>query len=242
MQNTDRHTEEKMEEVQNMKIVTFACDLYADIAPAYHYLWNKKWPDCTHELVYVTNQKPLNIDATVHFIRGQDIEYGRRLRKFVSLHCQDDEPILLMMIDYLARDINIGMVEQAFELCSRDDVVHCRLRPMPRPQLQPPDKMELDPKKWGGIDKSGRYSLSLQPGIWNPKSLAKCIKDSWSPWQCETQGSRIANKLPGYFLCVQKPAITHHNYYKKRKPFSVNWVKKNVPAEFWPGSIKGRKR
>ena len=222
-----------------MKIITFTCDLYADAIPAYHYLWNSRWPNCPHEMIYVTNSKPLTVDATVHYLGCKEIEYGRRLRKFVALHCKDDEPGLFMMGDYLVRAVNAPLIERAREICERDDVAHVRLRPMPHPSLPP--QIDLNKNIFGGIDRTKRYSLSLQPGIWNPKALSRCVRDLWSAHQCELKGSGLTRKIKGHFLSVQRPAIIHLNYYKGRKPIGVEWVKKNVPKEFWPKAARRKK-
>jgi hypothetical protein len=224
-----------------MKIISFACDIYHDIVPAYHWLWNNIWPDCPYEHIYVTNSKPLGVDATVHYMGGKDIDYGRRLRRFVSLHCQDGELGLFMMADYLLKAVNPELIKKAVQLCERDDVAHCRLRPMPHPQLPPPPHLKLNKKVFGEIDRTKRYSLSLQPGIWNPKDLAKCVRDHENPWHCEIRGSGRTRRIKGTFLCTQKPAIIHHNYYRKRKPFGPIWVKKNVPKEYWTKAARRAK-
>lgn len=221
-----------------MKIITFACDLYADVGPAYEYLWKEHWPNCPYEMVYVTNSKPLGVDGTVHYIPGKDIEYGRRLRKFVSRFCQEDELGLFMMIDYLPRAINVELVEQARKLCERDDVAHCRLRPMPHPKHRAPAYLKLNNDVWGMVEKGERYALSLQPGIWKPSDLARCTKDNWDPWATETQGSRLTKRLQGVLLCTRKPAILHHNYYRKRKPQGARIIRDNVPEELWPSSAR----
>lgn len=225
-----------------MRIITFTCDVHHDIIPAYHYLWQKYWPNCPYEMVYVTNSKPLTVDATVYYLKGNDIDYGKRLRQFVSEHCQDDELGLFMMGDYLLKGLNIPLVERARELCERNDVAHCRLRPLPHPELPAPAHLKLDPQVFGQIKKKGRYALSLQPGIWRPKDLANCVEDAWDPWHCETRGSQRTGQLKGVLLCTQKPAIVHHNYYRKRRPFGPIWVKENVPSQYWTRAARRAKR
>lgn len=223
-----------------MKIVSFSCDIYSDIVPAYHWLWQTLWPECPYDHVYVTNSKPLSVDATVHYIKGRDIDYGMRLRQFVKDHCADNELILLMMADYLLKAINIPVIEQARKLCQQPRIAHCRLRPMPHPQLPPPK--DLDPAVFGQIRKRSRYALSLQPGIWRPQDIAKCIQDDFDPWHCETRGSQRTGQIKGMLLCTQKPAIVHHNYYRKRKPFGPIWVKENVPRQYWTRAARRAKR
>lgn len=221
-----------------MKIITFACDCYADIAPAWQYLINTNWPDHP-EVIYVTNSVPLEVDGTVHYFKGDDLELGRRIRKLHSLH-DDGELTLVMMIDYLVQLVNVELIDEARRLCERDDVAHVRLRPMPHPSHPAPDGISND--RFGLIDKSKPYALSLQPGIWRLADLAKCVRDNENPWHCETHGSGRTKRIPGHFLSTRQPAIVHLNYYKKRKPFGVNWVQENVLEEFWPNAAKKRRR
>jgi hypothetical protein len=217
-----------------MKIITFACDCYADIAPAWEFLLNDRWPDHP-EVVYVTNSVPLEVDGVAHYMKGTDIELGRRIRKLPYLY-EDDELILVMMIDYLIQAINTELIEESRQLCETKEIAHVRLRPMPHPSHPAPDGISNE--RFGLIDKSKPYALSLQPGIWRPNDLAKCVRDKWSPWHCETMGSKHTKRIPGYFLSTRQPAIVHLNYYRRRKEFGVDWVRENVPEEFWPNAAR----
>lgn len=217
-----------------MKIVTFACDQYADIAPAYHYLLERNW--LNHPpLVYVTNSQPLNVDAKVVYIKGKDIRYGWRLRKFIKEHYKD-ELILLMMIDYLVKSVDPGLLKEAEKLCRERSIGHVRLRPMPHPQLP-------FNENFGEIKKNTAYALSLQPGIWKAQLIYNLCRDEENPWHTETRGSRRMRNLTYTLLSVKdRLAVSHHNYYRYGKPLGVEWVMKEVPEELWPSAAKERKK
>ena len=217
-----------------MKILAVTCDLYHDSVPAWEYLWYHHWPDCPYELEYLTNSKPLSTEKHVYYIHGPENQFGRRFRKFYSLHARDNELTLLMMADYFVRRLNVEMIEKAKKWCLRDEVSHVRLRPMPHPQ----GEFKRNNKDFGVIDKRKPYALSLQPGIWFPKDLSKCCRDRESAWHVETHGSGRTRRIPGLFLSTRRPAIVHLNYYRKRKPFGLSWVRDNVPREHWPNAVE----
>lgn len=213
-----------------MKIAVFTCDLYADAVPAFHYLWYKHWPDCPYPLVYCTNRKKLDVDAPVVYIKGKDIDFSWRFRKFVGKHF-DDELMLLMMADYFVRSLDVEYVEAARRLCQLDSVRHIRLRAMPEPAHK------FRAKGFGAIAKGSRYSLSLQPGIWETRVLYDLARDDESAHLMEMRGSGRTKDVDGLLLSVQRkkhPAIGHLNYYRKGKPDGVKWVRENVDEEYWP--------
>jgi len=217
-----------------MKILAVTCDAYRDSVPAWEYLWYHHWPDCPYKLEYLTNSEPLQTEREVWYIHGPEGQFGRRFRKYYSLHARDNELILIMMADYFVKHINVALIEKAKAWCERDDISHVRLRPMPHPPLP----FKRNNKLFGTIDKRKAYALSLQPGLWYPKDLAKCCRDKESAWHVETHGSGRTKRIPGAFLSTRKPAIIHLNYYRKRKPFGLSWVRENVPEEFWPNAVR----
>lgn len=216
-----------------MKIVIISCDIYSDTCPAFSELWHKAWPNCPHELVFVSNSKKLNVTEEAYYLdRKGDLAFGWRLRKFIRDH-YTDEHLLFMMSDYLVKSIDIPLVAQAHELCATPEIKHVRLRPMPHPPLpfMPNDK-------FGRINKTARYSLSLQPGIWETQVLYDLLRGNENPWDTEVRGSIRVATVPGTFLSVKKNAISHINYYRKGKADGINWVRENVSKENWPEACK----
>jgi hypothetical protein len=217
-----------------MKVLAITCDLYRDSIPAWEYLWYAAWPDCPYEVVYLTNSKPLSTDKQVYYVHGAENQFGRRFRKFYSTHWRENELVLLMMADYFVQNVNVELIERAKGQCLKSDVAHVRLRPMPHPQRA----YRRNNRDFGLIDKRRAYALSLQPGLWFPKDLAKCCRDRESAWHVETHGSGRTKRIRGMFLSTRRPAIIHLNYYRKRKPFGLSWVRDNVPREFWPNAVE----
>lgn len=215
-----------------MKIVVFTCNRYADIAPAWLYLWRTKWPDCDYEPLFVTNGKTLGVDAPVYYLNGRDdLHFGWRLRQFVKRH-YSEEHLLLTMADYLIKSVDDDTIRRAHELCALDAVRHVRLRPMPKP----PHPYPVD--GFGCVEKRARYSLSLQPGIWETQVIYDLCRDDENPWQTEVVGSQRVQYVAGDFLSTTEHVLPHINYYRKGTPQGLKWVRANVTEEFWPEALR----
>lgn len=215
-----------------MKIVTVACDCYADIAASYEYLLDKNWRNHP-EVVYVTNSRKLKVNSQVHYIKGEDAQFGWRFRRFVRDHYKD-ELLVFMMIDYLVKGVHLRLIDRAVALCERDDIGHVRLRPMPHPQLPFEDSRDF-----GEIKHNTPYALSLQPGIWETKLLHDLCRDDEDPWQTEVQGSRRMQNVKKRLLSTKvAPIVVHHNYYRRGKALGLNWVRDNVPSQLWPDAVR----
>ena len=138
----------------------------------------------------------------------------------------------------MVRGANTPLIDRCAALCRTAEIAHVRLRPMPHPQEDFGSDKEI-----GKIKKGSRYCISLQPGIWKAQYLHDVCKNGESPYHAETHGSARAGRYKGTLLSTRIPAITHHNYYLKKKAqdWAISWVMKNVPPELWPTAAKARR-
>jgi len=219
-----------------MKILVINCDVYEDVNRAWLALYRKQWPEQPYAPVYLTNRKETDVEAPVYYIHGKDLDLGGRLKTFLATH-YTEHLILITMADYLLKQrVDHSTVLRAQKLCQSKGVRHCRLRPMPVPPFPYPAK------GFGKIKKQARYSLSLQPGIWETQVLYDLLRKGENPWQCEVKGSRRVKLIPGDFISTTEHVMSHHNYYRKGKPQAIEWARKNVPRDCWPEAVKGRKK
>lgn len=216
-----------------MKIITVACDLYADAAPTWWHLFQANWPECAYDVVFVTNSVKLDVPAPVYYLdEREDMAFGWRLRAFLRRH-YTDEHLLIHMIDYLIKGADTELIAKAHELCALPEIRHVRLRPMPHPQHPYPVT------GFGLIQKGSRYCVSLQPGIWETRVLYDLCRDSESPYHTEVYGSvHRARHVAGEFLSTEDWVLPHHNYYRKGEASGINWVQANVPKEAWPKAAR----
>jgi len=219
-----------------MKIVVFNCDRYADVSAAWYELYRTMWPEQPYEVAYVTNSIEIDVPVPVYYIERPELDFGGRVRAFLHHHYTDDL-LLLTMADYLLKGrVDHETVRRAEELCTAPLIRHCRLRPMPRPQR--PFKAE----GFGRIKKGTRYSLSLQPGIWESQVLYDLVQPGENPWHIETRGSGRTRGIRGSFLSTETHVLPHHNYYRKGKPQALDWVAANVPEACWPDAVRRNER
>lgn len=217
-----------------MRIAVFNCDLYADVSQAWYALYEKFWPESPYDVIYVTNRKEIDVPCPVAYIQRPDIDYGGRLKTFLHSHCSD-HLVLITMADYLLQDrVDHNVIERAVELCRKRDVRHCRLRPMPRPELSYPEE------GFARVRKGRRYSLSLQPGIWESNVLYSLVRNGEDPWETEIRGSTRTNSIRGKFLSTEEHVMAHHNYYRKGEAMALDWVAEHVPHDCWPDAVRAK--
>jgi len=219
-----------------MKIVAFAYEPLSDIVPAFGYFLHRNWPDCPHELIYVVNgKKELKVEDPVYHIGGPNSHFGWRVKQFVQQHCEDDEPILIILADCLVLSVNPRVVARAEELMRGGEVVHVRLRPKPPPQLPYDDD-------FGRIRLGTRYSLSFQPGIWRAKTIHNLCRNDEDPGATEIQGSRRTRTVGDKaLLCAKVEAIEFVNYYNHGRPWGSRWLRLNAPEKYWTDAARRAK-
>jgi hypothetical protein len=223
-----------------MRVACFSCDCYADLTPSWEYTFHKAWPNCPHEVVYIGNSKPLKVSGKVYYTKRKDADFGGRMGDFISKHVEKDELIFFVLVDHLVKALNADVVAQAEKLCAHQNVAFVRLFPMPHPQLPFPKDLRSGVKwsKFGQLDKSKPYSFSTQPSIWDAHKLAKLFREGESPWHAETFGSGRTKQVKEIFLGTHDPAVSYVNFWYRRRALGVNWVKDNVPEQFWPVVVK----
>jgi hypothetical protein len=215
---------------QEIRIVAFGYDRHADIIPAYEYCLRRYWPGCSYPIVYVMNEprRELKVEGPVHYISGG---FGRRVREFVRQHCQDDDPLLIMLADCLVSGIDTRLMSRAEELINRPEIGHVRLYPKPSPQLPYDDD-------FGEIKPGSRYSLSLQPGIWKAKIIHDLCRNNDTPFRVEIGGSKRTHNVGKTFLCSKQMAMTYINYYNQGRPFGCKWLRFHASSDVWTDAAR----
>lgn len=209
-----------------MKLVVFSIDAYSHLGPLFLQYLNDKWPECPYEQVYIANHAHIDVPHPVVYVKDRDMNFGSRMRKFLE-HYYTDDALMIMMIDYIPKNADHDLIVKAEEVLTRSTVGHVRLRPMPKPAH--PWKPDSD---FGVIDKRRPYSLSLQPGMWESQLLHDLCRNGENAWRTETHGSTRTRNFDKSFLSTMDVAISHHNYYRKRRvspiPKNAAWRIKEV--------------
>lgn len=206
-----------------MQVVIWSIDKYKEVGPIFWHFYEKYWTNNEFCSIIVTESHHYKQIPCKHIkVPGRTMNFGGRMRNFLREY--QDETLMLLMIDYVMKaPLEYDVFRTATRLINRPDVVHVRLRPMPHPQLPWPDRM------FGEIRRASRYSLSLQPGIWETKTLFNLMRDGDNPWHTETHGSSRTGRVRGHMLSSNIPVYSHHNYFYKGKvlPRTKQWIEDN---------------
>lgn len=209
-----------------MKVVVFTIDKYAYVGKTWWHYFKKFWPDCPYGVVVVGQKKLIrDMPCEIVYVNGPTINFGLRMKDFLTNHYHDHELLLLLMLDYIPKQrVNQPVIAKAEALCRRKEFGHVRLRPYPHPQ----ETFEEDPD-FGEITPGSRYSLSLQPGIWEKDLLLKLLRPGESAHHTETRGSMRTKNRGKRFLSTMEHVYMHHNFFRRGEvnPGAAAWCKEH---------------
>jgi hypothetical protein len=191
---------------------------YIDALPWSAKAFDRAWPDCPYPIyVGYHNLIPDIPENWIPCKLGKDKGWIRSMIAF--LRRIPDTHLLLILEDYILIDVDQELIEIAENQVMRDSVGMVRLVPTPGPTL-PYDRHE----ELGEIDKTARYSLSLQASMWKKHTLLDIllILDSFyykSAWNFELDGSRNLSQfgINRKFLGLHRGAMGYHNLYRRGK-------------------------
>lgn len=209
-----------------MKVVAFTIDRYAYVGKTWWHYFKKFWPDCPYDVVVVGQKKLIrDMPCELIYVGGESIDFGQRMSDFLENH-YDEDLLLLVMMDYiLKRRADQRIIGKAEQFCQQEEFGHVRLRPYPHPQ-----KSFKEDSDFGEIELGSRYSLSLQPGIWEKDILLGLLKPGESAHHTETRGStRTRRAGDKRFLSTMEHVYMHHNYFRRGEvnPGAAAWCKEH---------------
>ena len=216
------------------KIAVIASDNYVDAVPLCFKALDKYWPTCKmrRELVYCQTPPDfhdLNVPLNGIVRLGEDQGWIKNVMRYIYAFGHD-QPILLLLEDYLLCDSNDNLMAIADAAIQDSSVAMVRVRATPGPTL--PWTVE----GLGEIDKQTNYSVSLQASIWQPGALMKILKAVFaaggrSAWDFELKGSKLVPDLDiGHFLGLEESGIAYKNLYRRgeKVPNVVKWAEENL--------------
>lgn len=167
-----------------MKIAVASCIAYADCWEPFLKLFQKFWPQCPYEVLFITDK-----DSP-----------GRAWCTVVSDYAKSQsEPILLLQEDFLLNaPVNAELVEHALNELQNRQAAMVRLYPCPGS-----DEDYGDPY-FGRICKGTRYRVSCQASIWEPSALYAIASRCMTPAEFEITGSLLSNALEPEFLAFKR--------------------------------------
>ena len=172
------------------------------------------------------------IDDVVYV--GEDSGWSNNMLLYLeeSELLESNDPILLMLDDYIIQSIDFGLLEEAVKAIElHNNVGMVRLVPIPGPTLSWNNGGNHH-KDIGMLDKTTHtsYCMSLQIALWKPRTLLKTLEPDLNAWKTEGRGSRRISQgkicRSTQFLCAYEPAIEYLNILRRGKPDSksMEWL------------------
>jgi len=206
------------------------CDAHADALPWALRALERYWPDCPYPVQIARNEASFDLSflsrVPTYLNMGADDGWVGNMRRLARML---DEPVLLMLEDYLICDVCPRLMEVCQTAVTSGSAGMVRVVPMPGPTDAYDDDL-------GIIRHNAHYAVSLQAAMWAPDVLARIADAVWeaggrSAWDFERFGSRLASEigLPP-FLGSWRPAMDYHNYYRLHHKMSrvQTWIDNNL--------------
>jgi hypothetical protein len=174
-----------------MKIYCTTSDEYHHVLKVFIYLFNKFWGN-DYEVIILGYKLPsFNLPINFKFY-SMGTQSGTKnwcsdLRKF--LETTDDDYFIMTMEDTFFKDYVDKNILNAFYQCLSKDLIRIDL-------TEGMSYREFSHYKTiNGINiiknnKNVEYKISTQMSIWNKEYLIKYLRDNWTPWDLELNGSR----------------------------------------------------
>ena len=172
-----------------MKIVISTCDEYGWLVPVFLHFLRRMWPDNPYEIEIITEKE--RIAGEVFYTKG--VSWSSGLIAYLE-QCEDDKILLILEDYFLQKIVDTKKVKEAEELCEGD--VGCVMLKSPA-RYYDDHSIECSVDGFREYPLGDKYSLSLQPAIWQKEYLLKALKKDETAWATEINGSRRLGKLKG---------------------------------------------
>jgi hypothetical protein len=143
--------------------------------------------------------------------------------------------VIILLEDYwLNRTVDIGGISTLCEYMTiNPDVLRFDLtmdRLYANGPLYPHDDFHGCYGHYDLIDRQGTmYQMSLQPGIWNRRLMLNILKNNWSPWEVELEGTSILNEKEDIRVLGTRQNLLSYTNGLKNEADNINTDK--IPPE-----------
>lgn len=178
---------------KEMSIIVYSCERNSDMWTVFSTLFRKYWPDCSLEVILVTdcykgNPQGVYEEKTEEIVFSKIVVCNSDWAHMIkaAIEAAKTPFVSLWMDDYLLCDsVREDVLEHYIDIMRQYHAANIRL--VGSNSLA---EMYVTNKKGIGIWKPGTaYSMCTQIGIWDVEFLKKNIKDGWSAWDFERIGS-----------------------------------------------------
>lgn len=206
--------------MNELTLLIGTCDSYSILWDNFVTLTNKYWKyEC--DKIFVTEKKDTNYE-NYSYIQAGNLAWSDRM--IYALNSINTEYVFFVLEDYyftelLSKeeiDLHINFMKSvnANKVMLEYNCPHLTLINY---------DLDLSGRKICKLAPNSNYLTSLQPSIWKTSHLKSCMKNNWSPWEFEVEGSKeLFGKENDTYIIVRdkKP---YWNAVRKGLRLSPGW-------------------
>jgi hypothetical protein len=225
----------------NLTIFINTSDTFEDCWDPFFKLFKMYWPHCNYSIILNTEIKDYSYEdlkikcAKVAKGESKRLTWSECLMR--ALDKIDSKYILYLQEDYFLEspvksDTLISLINEmeAKAICSI--VLSGGVGPW----------NSMDSSLICEVDKSAKWRLSLQAGLWKKTTLRALLRKHENPWQLESYGTRRTRNVKEKFCCVNRDNYIGEGKevfpYKPTGIVAGRWVREIVEPLFQKNNIK----
>lgn len=221
-----------------MKLIIPTCDDTLYLLPLYDYLFNKYELNQVFEPVYLGFSEPEDDKVKANFVSMAEKQtcWSRHIHDYlvgipdehVAFTLEDFFPVSKVNLDSFHTIMsavlagNIGRADLTWDMyCNCETNVYDTLE----------DKnysLISCPKDGRMVEGKSLYRITTQPAIWNRDYLLRFLKNNWTPWQFEIDGSHLSANFQEEVIGVCDPTFKH---------YPTKWTPKGAVSRAQPGKF-----
>lgn len=188
--------------MNNLSLLVSSCDKYSFLWPDFVYFFRKNWDKNLNIPIYfISEDKPFTEDPDFINVQYGKGTYSDCLRK--ALKSMDTDYVFYLQDDYfLTKAIGKDWVEHLLLLMRDNNLDRITFQGIGK-NISVDETDTLDNGKLKRMLQDSRYTVSMQPGIWNRRFFFICLSNvKESPWEFEKYGSKRLNSIYNHRLYI----------------------------------------
>ena len=168
----------------NLTIAFIGFDGYDDIWDDCINLFNKFWPDCPYEILFVNNEKKVVWENVKVLHAGADAEWSKKVQTAIK-ECKTQYLCLLLEDFFVGEYIDSDKIDRMMRFIEKEKIRYYKLANMNR-ACKNHDSIYKGKKFLHIIPESDEYGISLQAAIWDINYLKNLVgEENYNAWTFE---------------------------------------------------------
>lgn len=217
----------------NLTILVNSCDKYEDAWEPFFRLLKRFWPECSYEIVLVTENKKYHCDyLNVRTFCGGKKSWGMRLKS--ALESIESEHVLYFLEDFfLMKRVDENTFQQAFKLiCNDPNIGFVGLKNNHAYYWKDGSPCHSSEPFLSKDEIKVFHRVNNMVGIWKREWFVKLIRTYETPWEFDNYASERSKKYPYKVLLINNEVLPEVFTYELDYEFGYGishgkWLPKN---------------